>query len=81
MGRTTWLATLQDEGRTPGRTITPPGGGEHGRMRLPGALGREEGGRGGKGEKEAFTLPVRRRRNDASGLKVAGNTDLLRRCF
>lgn len=76
MERTTWLSTLQDEGRTPGRTITPPRGGEHGRMRLPGALGG-----GGEGEKEAFTLPVRRRRNDASGLKVAGNTDLLRRCF
>lgn len=78
MERTTWLATLRDEGRTLGQTITPPEGGEHGRMRRAGAFGREEGG--GGGGKQAFTLPVRRRRNDASGLKVAGSTDLLRRC-
>lgn len=43
MERTTWLSTLQDEGGTLGRTITPPQGGEHGRRWLAGAFGREEG--------------------------------------
>lgn len=72
MGRTIRRATLRAEGRTLGRTITPPEGGEPGRRRPAGSW--EEGGGGGE---EAFTLSVRRRRNAASGLKVVGNTDLL----
>lgn len=42
-----WLATLQDERHTLGRTITAPGGGEHGRMRSAGEFGRRGGGRKG----------------------------------
>lgn len=58
-----WLATLRDERHTLGRTITPPGGGEHGRMRPAGEFGRKGGGGGGK---EVFTLSMRRRRDDTS---------------
>lgn len=46
MGRTIRRATLRAEGRTLGRTITPPEGGEPGRRRPAGSW--EEGGGGVK---------------------------------